>query len=245
MHLLTAIVVAASTLTLGVAQTISGRFDCLPAGAYTLCQNLWGSTSGVGAQNSTLISASGNSVSWSTAWNWANNQNSVKSYANVISNSAKGVQLQSISSAPTTWSWVYRSQSTGIRADVAYDIWLGTAPSGNPASTASSYEIMIWLSGLGGIQPVGSQVTSGISIGGHTWNLWRGPNSNWQVLSFVSASGDIPNFNADLNQFFQYLRTNQGVAGTQYVQAIQAGTEPFTGSADLLTSSYSVSINRI
>jgi xyloglucan-specific endo-beta-1,4-glucanase len=25
------------------AQTISGRFDCLPAGSYTLCQNLWGS----------------------------------------------------------------------------------------------------------------------------------------------------------------------------------------------------------
>lgn len=24
------------------AQTISGQFDCLPAGQYTLCQNLWG-----------------------------------------------------------------------------------------------------------------------------------------------------------------------------------------------------------
>ncbi|KAJ6497562.1 hypothetical protein C8R45DRAFT_983415 [Mycena sanguinolenta] len=24
------------------AQTITGQYDCLPAGGYTLCQNLWG-----------------------------------------------------------------------------------------------------------------------------------------------------------------------------------------------------------
>ncbi|GLB34444.1 putative glycosyl hydrolase family 12 [Lyophyllum shimeji] len=226
--------------TLAAAQTISGPTDCLPAGQFTLCQNLWGRNSGVGSQSSTLINAG--SGSWSTSYTWANNPNNVKSYANLISNTAKGVQLQNIHSAPTTWNWNYQSQSAGIRADVAYDIWLGTASSGNPASSASSYEIMIWLSGLGGIQPVGSQIVSGINIAGHTWNLWRGPNSNWQVLSFVSASGDIKNFSADLNQFFQYLSANQGVARTQYVQAIQAGTEPFTGTANLVTSSYSVSI---
>lgn len=26
----------------GAQQTISGQYDCMPAGAYTLCQNLWG-----------------------------------------------------------------------------------------------------------------------------------------------------------------------------------------------------------
>jgi xyloglucan-specific endo-beta-1,4-glucanase len=39
-------------------------------------------------------------------------------------------------------------------------------------------------------------------VAGHTWNLWRGPNANWQVLSFVSTSGDITNFNVDLKAFF-------------------------------------------
>lgn len=53
------------------------------------------------------------------------------------------------------------------------------------------------------VYPIGSVVASGISIAGHTWNLWSGPNSNWQVLSFVSANGDITNFNADLNAFFR------------------------------------------
>ena len=47
----------------------------------------------MGNQNSTLISTSGNSVSWRTQWEWQNNANNVKSYANVLHNSAKGVQV--------------------------------------------------------------------------------------------------------------------------------------------------------
>ncbi|KAI0369402.1 endocellulase [Pilatotrama ljubarskyi] len=226
------------------AQLITGQYDCLPAGAYTLCQNLWGKSSGVGAQNSTLLSASGNNVSWRTIWQWANNPNNVKSYANVEHNTAKGVQLSKLKSAPTAWQWQYESQSNPIRADVSYDIWTGTTPTGNPASSASSFEIMIWLSGKGGIQPVGSQIQSGINLAGHNWNLWRGPNANWQVLSFVSQDGDITNFNADLKEFFDYIVQNQGVSSSQFVQAIQTGTEPFTGSASLLTQNFNVALNQ-
>lgn len=238
-----AIATALSFATLCSAQTLSGQFSCLPAGEYTLCQNLWGELSGVGSQSSTLVGNSGNAVSWSTNWNWANNPNNVKSYANILSNTALGVQLDNIASAPTTWSWSYETQSQGIRADVAYDIWFGTAPSGSPATNASSYEIMIWLSGLGGIQPVGSQILSNVTIAGHQWDLWTGPNANWQVFSFKTANGDITDFNVDLQEFFSYLTENEGVAPTQFVQAIQTGTEAFTGSAVLLTSSYSVAIN--
>ena len=52
------------------------------------------------------------------------------------------------------------------------------------------------------IQPVGSQILSNVQIAGHSWNLWKGPNSNWEVLSFVSASGEIRDFEVDLNDFF-------------------------------------------
>ncbi|KAF8588001.1 glycoside hydrolase family 12 protein [Ramaria rubella] len=224
-------------------RTLTGPTACQTAGDYTLCQNLWGANSGVGSQNSTLISASGNDISWTTSWSWANNQNNVKSYANVESNTAKGVQLSAITTAPTAWTWSYQTQSAGIRADVSYDIWFGAASSGTPASSASSYEIMIWLSGKGGIQPVGSQITTGTQVAGHSWNLWKGPNANWEVFSFVSASGDITDFNADLNDFFTYLISDQGVSASQFVQAIQTGTEPFTGSAVLDIASFSVAIN--
>ncbi|KAF8829374.1 hypothetical protein HHX47_DHR3001067 [Lentinula edodes] len=259
---------ALSLALLSSAQTITGQYDCLPAGDFTLCQNLWGELSGVGNQSSTLISTTGNAVSWSTTWNWANNPNNVKSCgycsvarliktipklpsssldpdANVLSNTAKGVQLSNIASAPTSWSWTYETQSDGIRADVSYDIWFGKAPSGVAATSASSYEIMIWLSGQGGIQPVGSVTKSNITVAGFQWDLWSGPNANWEVFSFKTASGDITDFDVDLQEFFTYLTENEGVASSQYVQAIQTGTEPFTGNAVLMTSSYSVAINSL
>ncbi|EIM80569.1 endocellulase [Stereum hirsutum FP-91666 SS1] len=225
------------------AQLITGAFTCEAAGEYTLCQNLWGAAAGVGGQNSTLISTSGNEVSWMTNWTWANGPNNVKSYANVESSTVKGAQLSNITSVPTAWNWTYATKSSDIRADVSYDIWLGTTPDGTPATTASSYEIMIWLSGLGGIQPVGSVNTSGIQIGGHNWTLWSGPNANWEVFSFVSADGDITSFTSDLNDFFEYLVANQGVSTSQFLQAIQTGTEPFVGSADLIIESFSVSLS--
>ncbi|EIW52355.1 endocellulase [Trametes versicolor FP-101664 SS1] len=243
MHFSTLFSVVAVAASACAQTTLSGQFTCAPAGAYTLCQNLWGESAGVGQQNSTLLSTNGNSVSWRTIWEWANGPNNVKSYANVEHNTAKGVQLSSLKSAPTAWQWEYESQSSGIRADVSYDIWTGTTPTGNPASAASSFEIMIWLSGKGGIQPVGSQVQSGISLAGHNWTLWKGPNANWEVLSFVSQDGDITNFNADLKKFFDFIQENYGVASSQFVQAIQTGTEPFVGSASLLINNFNVALN--
>ncbi|KAF9268439.1 endocellulase [Marasmius fiardii PR-910] len=232
---------------LSAAQTISGPEDCLQAGNYQLCQNLWGRDTGVGSQSSTLVSQSDttNSLSWSTTWNWTNGPDNVKSYANIESTVAKGVQLQNVTSAPTTWTWSYQSRSDGIRANVAYDIWTGVPSVGTPASQNSSYEIMIWLSSLGGIEPIGdSPVTTNVSLAGYTWDIWRGPNQNWEVLSFVVKDvADVTNFNVDLNEFFEYLIANQVVAPTQYIQSIQAGTEAFTGSAVLVTSNYSVAVN--
>ncbi|KAJ7489753.1 endocellulase [Mycena galericulata] len=241
MHL-TALVTLSCVFSLGVSQIITIQNLCMPAGGYTLCQNLWGESAGVGSQNTTLTSSSTQSVSWATSYTWANNPNNVKSYANVESLKAKGVQLSNIASAPTSWSWNYATQSSGVRADVAYDIWLGQGSSGRPASAASSYEIMIWLSEIGGMQPTGSQIMTGISIAGQTWNLWKGPDTNWEVFSFVSAGRTLNSFNVDLNAFFTYLISEQGVAATQYLQVIQAGTEAVLGTANVVTSSYSVSI---
>ncbi|KAJ7450698.1 endocellulase [Mycena galericulata] len=237
-----ALVTLSCLLSLGASQTITIQNDCIPAGGYTLCQNLWGASAGGGSQNSTLISSSTQTVSWSTKYTWSEGSNDVKSYANVESVNAKGVQLSNIASAPTSWSWNFGTKSSATQGDVAYDIWLGSGSSGRPSTTGSSYEIMIWLSGFGGMQPIGSQIATGINIAGSTWNLWKGTKDNYEVFSFGSAGGNLNSFNADLNAFFKYLVSRQGVARTQYVQVIQAGTEVVYGSAFFVTTSYSVSI---
>jgi len=224
---------------------LTGAYTCATSGDYTLCQNQWGASDGVGSQNSTLVSTSGTSISWTTTYTWANNENDVKTYANVLNNNVKGVTLASITSLPTTWDWSYTTESSGLRADVSYDMWLGTSSTGAAASSTSSYEVMVWLSGLGGIQPVGSLLTSNIEIDGYTWNLWSGPNSNWEVYSFIPATTgtSITSFNTNLLPFFTYLVDNEGVSTSLYLNAIQTGTEPFTGTATLDTTTFSVALN--
>ncbi|KAG9312193.1 glycoside hydrolase family 12 protein [Chiua virens] len=238
--------------------TLTGQYSCMTQGSYELCNNQWGIADGTGNQTATLISTSGNDISWSTTWTWADNENDVKTCknpfvtlhgcltlqadTNVESTTAKGMMLSGITSAPTVWNWEYVTESSDIRADVSYDIWIGTTADGAQASSTSSYEIMIWLSGLGGIQPVGSLQTSDVSIAGYTWDVWEGPNSSWETISFVSQDGNINDFNVDLNEFFTWIIENEGVSSSLYLQAIESGTEPFTGSAELMVNSYSVSV---
>ncbi|EMD39505.1 glycoside hydrolase family 12 protein [Gelatoporia subvermispora B] len=238
-----ALALAGCALARPTASTLTGAFTCVDAADFTLCQNQWGAASGVGSQNSTLLSASGDSISWSTVYTWENGPNNVKTYANVQQNVGMGVQLSDLASVPTTWQWTYESQSDGLRADVSYDIWTGVPPTGTAASRNSSFEIMIWLSGLGGIQPVGSQTVTNVSIAGFNWNVWKGPNANWETISLVSADGDITDFQVDLKDFFDYLIAEQGVASTQFLQVIQTGTEAFEGQASLLISNFSVAVN--
>jgi len=233
------------------AQTITGPTDCTGSGAFLLCQNLWNQAAGNAGswQTSTLNNENNGGVSWSTSYDWEGNGNEVKSYANVESNDYKGIQLSAITSAPTTYDWSYSTTAdpvtSDLRADVSYDIWIGSSPDGAVASSASAYEVMIWLSGRGGAQPLGNYLTT-VSLGGYSWNLWGGENGGgWYVYSFDSNDGDITNFDGfDLNGVFQYLIDNQGVPNYFYLQAIQAGTEPFQGGAQLDVSYYTVAVNQ-
>lgn len=40
-----------------------------------------------------------------------------------------------------------------------------------------------------------------------------------------------------------FIQKNYGVASSQFVQAIQTGTEPFVGSASLLINNFNVALN--
>ncbi|TFK44942.1 endocellulase [Crucibulum laeve] len=227
------------------AQTISGRDSCVNGGKYSLCQNLWGSDSAIGSQESTLINAHDNTVSWSTKYFWVNNFYSVKSFAMVESHISKGMRLRAVQSMPTSWSWKYTQRSAGLRANIAYDVWLGAPSSGSAASSVSTHEVMVWISNAGSAQPLGSLAESQISIGSHKWNFWKGHRKGWGVLTFVTSVGDIHDFNTDLNQFFVYLVAKQNLSSELFIHRIQAGTEPFVGSATLVTSAYTVSVKTL
>ncbi|KAM0746304.1 concanavalin A-like lectin/glucanase [Meredithblackwellia eburnea MCA 4105] len=207
---------------------------------YLLSNNLWGMYSGSGSQTTQATSLSGNVIGWETTYSWANNPTSVKSYANVGLETGLGVTLASIGSIPTSWSWSYSSASSDLIADVSYDLWLSTDSSCGQAVGCSTYEIMVWLSKRGSCQPAGSYSKT-VSIDGVSYDLWTGTVQNWNIFSFV-ISTETTDFNADLKSFFNYLTSSEGVSSAQFLTGVQAGTEPFTGSAKLLTSAYSVSV---
>jgi hypothetical protein len=135
---------------------------------------------------------------------------------------------------------ITRQSSSGTPiVDVAYDLWLAPTSGGSNA-----YEIMVWLGAYGGAGPIsatGSAIAT-VTIGGASYKVYYGLNGSVKVYSFV-ASTTNSNFNGDLNLFFKYLTSSQGVPKNYWITSLQAGTEPFTGSNVVLTTSaYSISV---
>ena len=113
-------------------------------------------------------------------------------------------------------------------ADVAYDMFTAST---SASGASHEYELMVWLSKMGAASPItasGSPIAT-MTIAGHQFNLYNGMNTvmNENVYSFVATS-TINNFSGDLMDFWNYLVQNQGFDKSQYLQTIQAGTEPFT-----------------
>lgn len=128
--------------------------------------------------------------------------------------------------------------TTNIVADVAYDMFLSSTPDGS-----EEFEIMVWLAALGGAGPISStgKAIATVTISGSEWDVWVGPNGQMTVYSFVAKS-TVKSYNGDLLDFFKYLVKNQGLDNSKYLKTVQAGTEPFTGAAELTVSSYSVAV---
>ncbi|KAH7345630.1 glycoside hydrolase family 12 protein [Rhizoctonia solani] len=217
---------------------LSGQWDTesLNSGYYTLYNNLWGKDAGTGSQQTQATSVNGKKVAWKTTYTWSGGQYNVKSYSNVGLNSGLGKKLSAISSIPTGWYWTYSSASSNLVSNVSYDLWLSTTSGGS-----STDEIMIWLSSRGGAGPAGSQIATA-TVNGVSWKLFKGTVSTWTVWSFVAPS-ELTGYNSDLKPFFTYLINSQGLSNSKYLTGVQAGTEPFVGSATLTTTEYSVTVN--
>ncbi|KAI1855694.1 hypothetical protein JX265_006098 [Neoarthrinium moseri] len=221
------------------ATTIScDSWGSLTTGGYVIYHNNWGaSAASSGSQCTYFDSLNGNSVAWHTSWTWAGGSYNVKSYSNVALENVNK-KLSAVSSIPSTWKW--SQTGNNLVADVAYDLWLAPTSGGTNA-----YEIMVWLAAYGGAGPIsssGSPIAT-VTIGGNSYKLFYGLNGSTKVYSFV-ASSTITNFSGDLNLFFKYLTSSQGVPSSYYITSLQAGTEPFTGSnAVLTTTAYSISVS--
>ncbi|KAJ4474350.1 glycoside hydrolase family 12 protein [Lentinula aciculospora] len=228
------------------ATTFCGQWDTFTDGNFELFLDQWGlSDATSGSDCASITSVSGNTVAWTTTYDWVGGTG-IKSFTNIQLNAGINQQLSAISSIPSTWDWTISTSGT-IVADVAYDIFTSDTSGGSATN-----EIMIWLANFNA-GPISSSynadgqpnpIASDISIAGQSWNLYSGSNGANAVWSFLpSTSGaTITSFSGDINLFFNYLTTNEGLSTSQFLTTFQAGTEATSGSATLTTTNYSVTI---
>ena len=156
-------------------------------------------------------------------------------YTNCSPGTNLPMQVSQISSATSSISYTYVS---GATYDAAYDIWLDPTPK---RDGVNQMEIMIWFNRQGSIQPIGSPVANA-TIGGRSWEVWRGGNGSNNVISYV-ASAPIPSWNFSVLDFINDTRSRGAITNSWYLTSIQAGFEPWQGGAGLAVNSFSASVN--
>ncbi|WP_158839897.1 glycoside hydrolase family 12 protein [Saccharothrix deserti] len=205
----------------GVAQAATwsstDKWGTWSNGGYTVRNNVWGS--GVGPQSIWANSYS----NWGV---WANHPNTggVKSYPH----SAKMVNRTLGSLGRLSSSFNVSRPGSGAYA-TAYDIWANN----------HAYEIMIWVNKQGAVGPIGSREATA-TVGGHTWDVYRGSNGSNAVFSFVRTS----NTNAGTVDVLAVLKWIQarGWYGDVTVGDVQFGFEitSASGGMDFVSNSFSI-----
>lgn len=187
----------------------SGQWATWTNNGYTLYNDVWGS----GAGPQTIWARSG--TNFGVVANHPRTSG-VKSYPN--SGKVLNRTLSSLTSVTSSYNVTVPADGD---YETAYDIWANN----------NAYEVMIWANQHGAVGPIAETydgngavpTVSNLSVGGSTWNVYRGSNGANAVYSFVrtsnATSGTI-NVLAVLN----WLRTN-GWWSDVTIGALQFGFE--------------------
>ncbi|OXM60048.1 glycoside hydrolase family 12 protein [Amycolatopsis vastitatis] len=220
--LLVSLTVAASVATsAGVASAAtwssSDKWATWSEGGYTVRNDVWGS--GAGPQTIWANSHSNFGV-----WSDQPNTGGVKTYPHSAKNVGK--RLSALGKVSSSFN-VTRPGSGAY--ETAYDIWADN----------NAYETMLWMNKQGAVGPLGSKQTTA-TVGGHTWDVYKGSNGSNAVFSFVRTS----NTNAgtvDVLAVLNWIKA-RGWFGDVTLGEVQFGFEitSSSGGLNFTTNSYSV-----
>jgi len=207
----------------------SGQWAQWTSGDYTLYNDVWGS--GAGTQTIWARSTS----NWGVEANHPRTSG-IKSYPNI-----SRTLNRTVSSLGTLSGSFNVSVPSDGDYEATYDIW------GNN----NAYEVMIWNSKHGAVGPIAESYDSNgavpnftnQSIGGHTWNVYRGSNGANAVFSFVRTS-NTNSGTIDLKAVLTWLRTT-GWWGDVTIGQLQYGFEisGTAGTSDFVVNNYSLNVS--
>nr|BFE56573.1 hypothetical protein GCM10020063_010990 [Dactylosporangium thailandense] len=191
------------------AWVATGAWDQWTNNGYTVINDVWGG----GAGPQTIWARTG--MNWGVVAEHPRTSG-VKSYPHT--GKTLNRTLSSLGSVRSTFN-------VSVAADgdyeTAYDIWANN----------NAYEVMIWTNQHGAVGPIAESYDSNgavpnarnVSVGGHTWNVYRGSNGANAVFSFVRTAG-TGSGTVDVLAVMNWLRTN-GWWGDVTVGQVQFGFE--------------------
>jgi hypothetical protein len=184
--------------------------------------------------DSSSLSTSGNSpVAYpSVAYGWH--------FGQVTTGTGLPKALSAVTTAPSTVSY---TSPPGGKFNAAYDIWAMPASAGaNPATPSGGLEVMIWLDRGGNPNPIGTDSGQTLSVANHTFQIWTGTNTDWQVVTFLSTDKVSGWTGQDLKPFLQKA-IDLGKAQPDWnLHSIQFGFEIWNGVAGGGVTSFSQSV---
>ncbi|WP_405719598.1 endo-1,4-beta-glucanase [Streptomyces sp. NBC_01537] len=230
------------------AQAAGGcaAYESVTMGKYWINNNTWGADSGKGWSCVWDSYQSGDTIGWGTNYQWSGASSSVKSYASSVlgwhwgwKSQDTGLPVKLSAKTPVKSKWSFKvKESTDSVYNVAYDLWLHDTANTDWQSTPK-HEVMVWLNKDGGAGPLGTKKER-VKLAGAYWDLYVG-DIGWNVYSFVRV-GNTTSANLNLDDFLQALVRRKLVATTDYLSSVEAGTEVFTGKAQLDTTAYSTDV---
>ncbi|GAA1368625.1 cellulose binding domain-containing protein [Catellatospora chokoriensis] len=205
----------------------SGQWDTWTNNGYTVYNNIWGS----GAGSQTVWARSG--TNWGVIANHPRTSG-VKSYPHTV----KGSVNRTVSSLSSMTSSFNVSVPGSGDYSTTYDIWANNW----------AYEVMLWLNWSGAVGPIAEQYDANgavpafrnVSLGGHTWNIYRGSNGANAVFSFLRTS-NTNSGTIDIRAILNWLRT-QGWWADVTVGEAQFGFEisGTSGSSAFTDNSFAI-----
>jgi cellulose 1,4-beta-cellobiosidase len=102
---------------------------------------------------------------------------------------------------------------------------------------------MVWLNHNGPVQPFGTQVASGVTVGGRGYNVWEGQQWFGDTVSYTMTTPATSVSGLDLAPLAQDAVSRGFLSASCYLIDVEAGFEIWQGGAGLATSSFSVAVN--
>jgi hypothetical protein len=199
----------------------SAQYGSYTSGAYSWNNDVWGA--GAGPQTIWV-----NSVSDWGVWSDQPNTGGIKSYPHI--SYKVGKRISALSRVTSTISATTPAGGAWVSA---FDIW----------DSNHAYEVMLWMNytgtsaGCGNVKPISYNwsaqgcavpVYTNVTVGGSTWNVYRGNNGGNMVYSFLRTT-KTNNNTVDILAILNWLK-NRGWMGDVTLGDVQYGFE-ITSSA--------------